>query len=258
MTLRSLLPLILAAGLGLTACVASGGSDTPVAAAKDSRLETLGKLVEQRLGRNTEDGSSVHVVSVRPLGVLGLYEVVTEDHKLVYTDEKADYVMTGHIYDLKSMQDLTADRLEQISAIKPETLPLDLAIKTVKGNGKRLMVVFSDTDCPYCRKLETEMNNVTDVTVYTFLFPIEQLHPNAPEHSRRIWCAQDRLKAWNDYWNHNTLPEPRQCDASALDTILKLGRKNGIQATPTLIFADGRVIPGAMPTAQLEKALGPR
>jgi len=279
MTLRALPLQLLVAALCVSACIANGGGGsaspadqvaaadtrtapiaTDIAATPEdkARLAALGKKVEERLSGTSEEGSSVKVVSVRTMPMLGLFEVVTSDNKLIYTDKDASYVISGHIYDLKTMQDLTGDRLEQINAIALDSLPLDLAIKTVKGNGKRRMAVFSDTDCPFCRKFETEMANVTDVTIYTFLFPIQQLHPNAPDHTRRIWCANDRLKAWNDYWSRNALPEPRDCDTTGLDRILKLGTDHHINGTPTLIFGDGHVIPGAMPTAMLEKNLGPR
>ncbi|MDE3009904.1 MAG: DsbC family protein [Pseudomonadota bacterium] len=277
MNFRPMFLQLLVAALCVSACVARGGDGSatpnaaataagatahdgsrPVTAADKPRLAAIGKLVEERLSGSSDGGTSVHVTSVRPMAMLGLYEVVTSDNKLVYTDDKVDYIISGHIYDLANMSDLTGERLEQINAIALDALPLDLAIKTVKGNGKRRMAVFSDTDCPFCRKLENEMANITDVTVYTFLFPIQSLHPSAPDHTRRIWCASDRLQAWNDYWKSNTLPEARDCDTSALDRILKLGADHHINGTPTLIFADGHVIPGAMPAAQLEKSLGPR
>lgn len=279
MTLRPFTLQLLVAALCVSACVAHGGSgsaspdkpsagsngnllvaaaDAPASPEDKARLAAIGKKVEERLSGTSEDGASVKVVSVRAMPMLGLFEVVTADNKLVYTDKDVGYVISGHIYDLQNMQDLTGERLEQINAIALDSLPLDLAIKTVKGNGKRRIAVFSDTDCPYCRKFESEMSNVTDVTIYTFLFPIQQLHPNAPDHTRRIWCASDRLQAWNDYWKRNALPEPRECDTSGLDRILKLGADHHINGTPTLIFADGHVIPGALPTAMLEKNLGPR
>jgi thiol:disulfide interchange protein DsbC len=266
---RSITPLLLAACLALLAgpgaCGATSAEapkDAVASAAKEpaqdpARNEAVRKLAQERLGHGAEDGA-VKIVSVRLTPYLGLFEIVTEDHKLVYTDEKVSYLVAGRIFDMKNLKDLTSDRLEEIAAIKLDSLPLELAIKSVKGNGKRKLVVFSDSDCPFCRKLENELANVTDVTVYTFLFPIQQLHPSAPEHSRRIWCSADRLKAWNEYWAKNTLPEARDCDVSGLDRILKVGKTNGIQATPTLVFADGHVIPGALPAAQLEHNLGPR
>jgi len=220
-------------------------------------LEALKKTVQQRLSQS-EDGQGIVISSVRPTPFAGLFEVVTEDHKLVYVDERANYLFTGHIFDMKGFKDLTGERLDEITAIKFESLPLDLAIKQTKGNGKRKVAVFSDSDCPYCKKLVQNMAGITDVTVYTFLFPIQALHPNAVDHSKRIWCAPDRAKAWEDYWAKNILPETRNCDTSALDKTKTLGSKLGIEATPTLIFANGHLVPGAIPSDEIEKALGSR
>ena len=222
-------------------------------------LEAIRKAAQQKLSRAADDGSSVTITSVRPAPISGLFEVVTDDRALYYTDEPVNFlIINGSIIDMKAMKNLTAERVREITAIRFDTLPLDLAIKNVKGNGKRKVAVFSDSDCPFCKKLENELATITDVTVYTFLYPIAQLHPNAAEHSRRIWCASDRLKAWNDYWNKSTLPEARECDASGLEKIQKLGRSHGIQATPSLVFADGHMVPGAIPTAELERELGAR
>lgn len=272
----TLLPLALACWLA--GCAANGTHDgnagSGAAAATTAKADpaTLARIraqVEKRLGHAATDADpdadaaaagedALKVASVRPMPMLGLYEVVTTDHKLIYTDEKVDYVISGHIYDLNTMNDITGERLEQITAIPLDSLPLELAIKTVKGNGKRQMVVFSDTDCPFCRRFEGELDKVTDVTVYTFLYPIAQLHPDAPEHTRRIWCAPDRVKAWKDYWTADVVPASPACDTGALDRILKLGTQHHINGTPTLVFADGHVVPGAMPAEMIEKSLGPR
>ena len=235
--------------LSLAACAAP-----PSSAGND--LETIRKLAQERLSKTSDDSTAIK--TIRQSAYPGLYELVTENHKVVYTDSTASFLFVGHLYDLKTARDLTAERIDEVTAIKFDSLPLELAIKQVKGNGKRRIAVFSDTDCPFCRKLETELAGITDVTVYTFLYPIQQLHPSAPEHSRRIWCAADRQKAWSEYWSHNAIPDARECDVTGLDKILKLGASHDIQATPTLVFGDGHVIPGALPMAQLERGLNAR
>lgn len=237
---------------------ASASSAPGNAAARDADLDHLARLAQERLARATGD-SSLKVTSVRSTPVAGLFEVVTNDRQLYYSDSEARFmVVSGQLIDMASLKNLTADRMREVNAIPFESLPLDLAIKVVKGNGKRRLAVFSDTDCPFCMKLERELANVTDVTIYTFLYPIAQLHPNAEEHSRRLWCAPDRAKAWADYWAHSTLPEARSCDLSALAQIEALGHEHNISATPSLVFASGEMIPGALPTAELERHLGPR
>ena len=196
--------------------------------------------------------SSIESVIKTPY--FGLYEVYI-DKDIFYTDEKLSYIILGNIFDGKTLQNLSAERKRKLSAIKFDTLPLDLAIKIVKGNGKRKVAIFSDPDCPFCHRLEKDMVNVTDVTIYTFLFPIESLHPGATEKARAIWCSTDRVKAWNDFMLNRALPEANASCDNPVDKIVEFGQRKGIRGTPTLIFADGKVIPGAIPTAQLEQIL---
>jgi len=126
----------------------------------------------------------------------GLYEAVMEGSQVFYTDKNVEFILVGNLIDAKTQRNVTEERIRDLMRVKFDTLPLDLAIKQVKGNGKRKMAVFSDPDCPYCRKLEAELEKVTDVTIYTFLFPIASLHPQAGDKARAVWCAPDRVKAW--------------------------------------------------------------
>lgn len=184
-----------------------------------------------------------------------LYEVFA-DGQLFYTDETVSFFMLGNLVDAKSMKNVTEERKQKLTAIKFDSLPLEMAIKSVKGNGKRKLVVFSDPDCPFCKRLEKEMVNVTDVTVYTFLYPIASLHPDAARKSKAIWCAPDRVKAWDDYMQKGQLPSGNgSCTSDPLEEVQALGQKNRVTGTPTLVFADGRVVPGAVPATQLERML---
>jgi thiol:disulfide interchange protein DsbC len=195
-----------------------------------------------------------NIESVTKTPYFGLYEVYLAG-ELLYTDEKVTYFFVGSVLDAKNFQNLSDERKRKLSAIKFDTLPLDLAIKIVKGNGKRKVAIFSDPYCPFCQKLEQDMVNVTDVTIYTFLYPIESLHPGATEKAKAIWCSQDRVKAWNDFMLKRNGPETKSSCDTPVDKIIEFGQKKGIRATPTLVFADGEVIPGAIPAAQLEKML---
>lgn len=208
------------------------------------------KAIAEKLPKLNTEG-----MTVTKTGVLGLYEVFA-DGQLFYTDEGAHYLFLGDIVDTKNMKSMTEERVRTLTAIKFDSLPLDLAIKQVKGNGKRKIAIFSDPDCPYCKRLESTLNKVTDITTYTFLYPILALHPNAGERAKAVWCASDRRKAWDDYMQRDLAPEAKGgCDSTALDTIAALGQKHKINGTPTLVFADGQVIPGAVPAEQLEKLL---
>lgn len=196
------------------------------------------------------------VESVVKTPYAGLYEVFMGG-QIVYTDEKLTFLIAeGRLVDPKTKKDVTGDRLEELTKIDFNSLPLDQAIKVVKGNGSRKLVVFSDVDCPYCKQLERkELSNITDVTVYTFLYPIDQLHPDAANKSKTIWCATNRAKAWNDWILNNQLPSSAGNCEVPLERVGELARRIGVTSTPTLIFADGRRMMGAQPYKEIEKYL---
>jgi thiol:disulfide interchange protein DsbC len=132
-------------------------------------------------------------------------------------------------------------------------LPLDLAIKQVKGNGKRIIATFEDPNCTYCKKLAKELQGVTDVTIYTFVYPI--LSQDSFDKSKAIWCAPDRAKAWNDYMLNGTAPDAGKCDTSGLDKVMETAQKLRVRGTPAIFLADGTRVPGFMEKAQLEQAM---
>ena len=193
------------------------------------------------------------IESMKKTPYLGLYEVVIGG-ELFYTDDKGSYLFFGHVIDPQTKQSLTSERLQQIKEsrrIDIASLPLEHAIKSVKGNGKRKLIVFSDPNCPYCKRLEKELTKVTDVTVYTLLYPV--LNGSVPT-ATAIWCAPDRLKAWEDFMLRGITPAEKSCE-TPIETILQAGKKNGVSGTPTLIFADGSVAPGMIPRETIEKRL---
>lgn len=196
----------------------------------------------------------VESITKTPYG--GLYEVFMGG-QIVYTDEKLSFLIAeGQLVDPITKKNITGERMEELTKIDFNTLPLDQAIKVVKGNGSRKLVVFSDVDCPYCKQLERkELANITDVTIYTFLYPIETLHPDAAAKSKSIWCAKNRVKAWNDWIFNNQLPSTTgTCDVP-LERVGELAKKLGVTSTPTLIFADGKRMLGAQPYAAIEKGM---
>jgi len=196
------------------------------------------------------------VDSVTKTPYSGLYEVFMGG-QIIYTDEKMTFLIAeGRLVDLKTKKDITSERMEELTKIDFSSLPLDQAIKVVKGNGSRKLVVFSDVDCPYCKRLErNELANISDVTVYTFLYPIAQLHPDAANKSKSIWCAKDRVKAWEDWIMRDQLPKTTGSCEVPLESIGTLAQKIGVSSTPTLIFADGKRMLGAQPYKEIEKAL---
>jgi thiol:disulfide interchange protein DsbC len=216
-------------------------------------VEPAGKLTSEAIIKRTLEGrlGGVKVDAVAKTPYLGLYEVRL-DNEILYTDEKMNYIFSGNIIDGKSMQNLTEKRLRDLSAIKWENLPLDAAVKTVRGNGKRMLALFSDPNCPYCKRFEKDLAKVDDVTIYTFLYPI--LSEDSHEKSKAVWCSADKSKAWSELMLNGTVPAAGRCD-TPIEKNLALGRKYRVNGTPTLVFANGERVPGAISQAQLEKLL---
>jgi len=185
---------------------------------------------------------------------LGLYEAMLDD-TLVYTDPKVAYVFIGALYDTATKQNLTEARTRRLNRVAVDKLPYDLAFKRVKGDGSRTLVIFSDADCPFCHRLEKELDKLDNVTIWTFLFPIDQLHPDAARKSKQIWCAPDKVKAWDAFFASGKLPDNKGDCGDPVAKTQALGNSLKINATPTLIFADGTLIPGALPLPQLEREL---
>ena len=205
-----------------------------------------------RLKKTLEDKfPGAEVRGIAKTAYFGLYEVLLDD-RIVYTDTRGKYLLVGAIYDSDSKTNLTEERQRELNRVAVTDLPLDKAIVKVKGNGARKLVVFSDPDCPFCAQLEKTLKAVDNTTVYTFLFPIDQLHPDAARKARMIWCAPDRVKAWDAHYDSATLPDNAgDCDNPVAMT-QALGARLKINATPTLIFADGWMVPGALPPERLE------
>ncbi len=203
------------------------------------------KAIEEKLGTK--------VTSITKTPYLGLYEVYA-DGQILYTDEKLSAIIAGTLIDGKSMKNYTAERMQKLTAIKFSDLPLASAIKQVRGNGKRVLASFEDPNCGYCKKLAKDITTLDNVTIYTFLYPI--LSPDSLEKSNQIWCSSDKVKAWNDWMQDGKAPSGKgDCDTSAVKKNVEFGRKLSISGTPTLIFADGERVPGAVPLAQIEQKL---
>lgn len=209
------------------------------------------KEIRQALQKNFT-GMEITSITKTPYG--GLYEVVV-DGQAAYATEDGKYLVLGNVIDLASRRNITAERNAKLSQVNWNTLPLANAIKEVKGNGSRKLAVFSDADCPYCRKLEPELEKLTNVTIYTFLYPIEGLHPNAVPTSKKIWCEKDRLKAWKAYMLRGEEPKSKGDCPNPVDETVALGNKLRVSGTPTLIFENGQRVPGLVPADKLDQML---
>lgn len=199
---------------------------------------------------------ATQVSAVNASSIVGIYEVVM-GRNIAYTDDAARFVIFGHLFDMQTQKDVTADRLLQLNKVEWASLPLANAIKTVKGNGKRQLAVFSDPDCPYCKLLEASLEKLDNVTIYTFLFPLASLHPQAEAKAVAVWCSKNPSVAWQNLMVKAEEPKASRADCTnPIKENVELGRLLGINGTPTLIAADGSIKPGALPVEQIEAWLG--
>jgi thiol:disulfide interchange protein DsbC len=189
-------------------------------------------------------------------GPLGLWEVRFRDAdgvRILYTDSAGSYIILGKIYETKTDKDLTETRLRKLNAIKFESLPHDQAVKVQRGNGRRTLVMFSDPYCPYCQQFEKTLQEISDITIYVFMFPV--IRPQLADHSKAVWCSPDRAKAWLDLALRHEPPKAKASCAYPVAKNLELGHKLGVNSTPTLYLANGERVAGAMQAKDLRDML---
>lgn len=207
------------------------------------------QAVETKLG-------GVKVEGVQPSALPGLYEVrfqTQEGPQIVYVDAQANHIFVGDIFEFKSDRNLTQERIRKLSAIKFEALPLELAVKVQRGNGKRVLALFSDPYCPACQQFEKVLAQLEDVTIYYFMYPV--IRPELADHSRAVWCAPDRAKAWLDLaLRGKPSATSVNCD-TPVEKVLELGRSLRVGSTPTMILANGERHVGGLPAAKLRATL---
>jgi thiol:disulfide interchange protein DsbC len=237
----------------LAASLAAGGlyaqAQAPTQANASAQETALRKNLEQRLPTIGK------IDEVRRSPIAGLYEVrVGSD--LYYADaEGNNLVIGGQILDTRTKRNLTEERQDKLLAVDFDSLPVKDAFTIVRGNGKRKLAVFEDPNCGYCKRFEADLQKIDNVTVYMYLYPI--LGPDSVEKSKAHWCAKDKGKAWQDWMVRSTPPAKADaaCDVTALTRNREFGAKHKITGTPTLIFADGQRVPGAIGAADVEKLL---
>lgn len=207
--------------------------------------------IRKNLSERLPDFPKIDEVSKTPIP--GIFELrVGSD--VLYTDAEGNHILEGQVIDTRTRANLTEARIAKLTAIDFSKLPLKDAIVWKQGTGARKLVVFADPNCGYCKRFEKDLNQVKDVTVYTFIYPI--LGPDSTEKSRNVLCAKDSMKVWRDWMLEGVaIPAAAPCDASALQRNIALGRKHRITGTPALVFEDGTQKPGALPPAQVEQLL---
>ena len=190
---------------------------------------------------------------IRKTPMPGLFEVrVGTD--ILYTDAEGNFLIHGNLVDTRLRKNLTEERIEKLTAVNFDELDLKNAITIVRGNGKRKLAVFEDPNCGYCKRFERDMQKVNNVTVHLFLIPI--LGQDSVDKSRQIWCSMNKAKAWDDWMLRDATPKGApNCNTDALTANLEFAKKYRITGTPTLIFANGTRVPGAINAQQIEQQL---
>lgn len=210
---------------------------------------TIRRVMDSKLG-----GAKIEGIVATPIG--GLYEVryrAADGMGIFYTDANANYIISGKIFESRTSRNLTEERLRKLNAINFESLPLAQAVKVQRGNGKRVLVMFSDPYCPYCQRFEKALQQVDDITIYVFMYPV--IRPELSEQSKAVWCSPDRAKAWLDLALRQKPPTIAAACENPVEKNLQLGRNLGVSATPTLILPTGEKISGGMEADDLRHLL---
>jgi thiol:disulfide interchange protein DsbC len=195
-------------------------------------------------------GVNAKVRSVSPAPVSGLYEVLV-GNDIFYTDSTGKYLIQGEIIELATGKNITEQRQSDLNRIKWSDLSQANAIKTVRGNGSRQLAVFSDPNCGYCKRLEKSLQQLDNVTIYTYLIPI--LSPDSAQKSKQIWCSADPYKSYIDWMINGIAPSGKSDCSNPLDKNMAFAKSYGITGTPTLFFTDGSRFPGAVQITDIEK-----
>ena len=208
-------------------------------------------VIRKNLAERLQSLSKIEEVSKTPMN--GLYEVRVNESDIFYTDAEGNFLIQGNLIDTKAKRNLTEERVDKLNAIDFGALPLKDAFTVVRGTGKRKMAVFEDPNCGYCKRFERDLQKVSDVTIYMFLYPI--LGADSADKSKNIWCAKDKARTWQDVMVKDQPVPKASCDASAIDRNVEFGKKLKITGTPTVFFANGSRVPGAISAQQVEKFL---
>ena len=194
------------------------------------------------------------IEEVRPSAMPGLWEIRIAD-QIRYTDATGNFLIEGDLIDLRTRRNLTEERVARINTVDFASLPLKDAIVWKNGTGKRRIAVFADPNCGYCKRFERSLQEVKDITVYTFLIPI--LGGDSADKTRTIWCAKDSTASWLAWMLEGKAPAKvvAACDDAAIERNLALSRRLNVSGTPAIILEDGSRVPGALTAEQLEKRL---
>ena len=208
------------------------------------------RMIQSRLGAGDR------IESVLRMPGSGLYEVVIRDAegaRVYYADERATVVVVGQLYDATTGRNLTEERVRRLNAVNWNSLPFEWAVTTTRGSGRRKIAVFSDPNCPYCKRFEKDLAKLDDITVHIFLYPV--IKPESVTQTKSVWCSKDRAKAWNDLMLRDIQPTAAPDCETPIEKLVELGRRLGANSTPTWFLENGERYSGAMALEQVRALL---
>lgn len=263
---------IVAAACFLLAIAAGPSLAAQDAAPPPAEASPAGAALEVQVGdRLRAKYPSLQVLSVTRLntGPQSLFEFLASG-MVGYTDEKVNFVLLGGNLIAGSGADLvniTQERARASATNLVRGLPVDQAIKEVFGKGERALIVFADPDCSFCQAFEKELHAAgpdLNLTIYTFLYPLTEIHPDADRRSRHIACTADPAAAWKEWmlnpsdWTAfaSRHPATPDCPRSRMvDTAINIGRPLLLSSTPTLLFHNGMSLQRKPTMEELTKSL---
>ncbi|MDK4534234.1 DsbC family protein [Kingella kingae] len=232
---------------------AATAAKQPAQVAKDVPADVAKTITQTLESRYADRGLKITAVNSTP--VAGLYEIVAGGNQIAYTDVTGQHMLVGDLIATADGRSLTEERKAELSAIDFNSLPLDLAIKEVRGNGELKVAVFSDADCPFCKRLEREFTKMNNVTIYNFMMPLESLHPDAARKTVQILCQPNPTQAWTEWMREGKMPpKVAECETTMAKT-LALGEQFGFNGTPTIVYPNGKTQSGALTMPHLEQAI---
>ena len=200
--------------------------------------------LQKKIGSNTK----IKSVSLSPIP--GIYEVLV-GNEVFYTDANSKYLIQGEIIEIATGKNITEQKQADLNRIKWSELNPANALKVVRGNGSRQLAVFSDPNCGYCKRLDKSLQQLDNVTIFTYLIPI--LSPDSTQKSKQIWCSADSQKTYIDWMINGVIPSGKSDCTTPLDKNMAFAKTYGITGTPTIFFTDGSRFPGAVQISDIEK-----
>ncbi|MBO3274880.1 bifunctional protein-disulfide isomerase/oxidoreductase DsbC [Pseudomonas schmalbachii] len=196
----------------------------------------------------------IESISASPLQ--GIYQVQLKGGRVLYASADGQFVVQGNIYQVKDGQPVNlTEKAESASIAKTiNAIPAkDMVVFPAKGETKGHITVFTDTTCPYCQKLHSEVPelNKRGIEVRYLAFPRQGPNSSGDQQLQAIWCSKDRQAALNDMFSEKEV-KAAKCD-NPVDKQFELGQMVGVQGTPAIILADGQMLPGYQSAGQIAK-----